>query len=276
MSIPAEKIEGLQYGLFDDIPAEIYHGDRSAVSKHWLDLIERSPAHLRLHLDEPIEKDSEALIFGGLLHTMILEPDLIDQEYIVSPKLDKRTKKGKEQFAEIEEKANGRIIIVDHLFDKAKAMATAARNHSKAKKILANGKAEVTKVWNDDESGEKCKARADWIHADCLLVDVKTTMDARHDKFVRDLINYRYDVQSGHYTDGFEIDKFLFFVIEKEPPYGVSLFVADHEIIQRGKTIRDHNLMQYAQCRIKNEWPCYTNEIQTLNLPPWARSINYE
>ena len=48
---------------------------------------------------------------GSGLHELILEPDLFRTNYIISPKIDKRTKEGKLQFAEFEKTAQGKTIL---------------------------------------------------------------------------------------------------------------------------------------------------------------------
>lgn len=56
-----------------------YHGGE-LVTKSKLDLIERSPAHLKYQLDNPRE-ETKALRIGKALHCAVLEPEVFLQEY---------------------------------------------------------------------------------------------------------------------------------------------------------------------------------------------------
>lgn len=263
------ETDGLPAGLID-LPADEYHADRSAVSKGWLDKIDRSPAHLKLYLDGARSEPTPAMVLGSLIHTAVLEPDLLDSEYAVQPKIDRRTKAGKEEYAAwIEEHANMTHVTSEQL-EQAKAIRDSVLHHRAASVLLRDGVAEQTVVWHDAGTGEKCKARADWLR-DSMVVDLKSTTDARPDAFAKAIANFRYDVQAAHYTDGFERDRFVFIVVEKDPPYGVAVYVADDSVFERGRSLRDRNLDTYSACMAKGHWPAYADTIQTVGLPAWAR-----
>lgn len=265
----AKKQDGLPLGHID-ISADDYHADRSAVSKSWLDRIDRSPAHLKAYLDG-YQHETPAMLFGRLVHCAVLEPDLLEQQFAVIPdSINRRTKAGKEEFAAWESEHQHHTIVTAADIDKAMKMRDAVSRNKAACALLGKGDPEQTVVWIDPDTGEKCKARADWLR-DSLIVDVKTTQDARPDAFARSIANYRYDVQIAHYGDGFERERFVFIAVEKEPPYAVAVYAADDIIRARGKRARRHNMETYAQCRANNHWPGYDEVIQPIQLPAWAR-----
>lgn len=251
------------------ISAENYHADRSAVSKSWLDRIDRSPAHLRAYLDGLTKADTPALVLGSLTHCAILEPDLLDAVYAVSPRVDRRTKAGKEVYAEWEASLKGQVIVTADQMEHAKAMRDSVRRNKAARALLSTGDAEETVVWQNSETGELCKARADWLREN-VIVDVKTTGDARPAEFAKSIANYRYSCQAAHYCDGFALDRFVFIAIERDPPYACAVYVADEVMRNRGKDDRDRNLRTYAECRASGEWPAYPQVITELSLPRWA------
>jgi hypothetical protein len=111
-----------------ELSNEEYHADTSAISKSGLDLVHRSPAHYyaaKLDPDRPAEKkDTPALRFGRAFHTLVLEPDLFFQEYAVLPeKVDRRTKAGKEAWAEFEAELGGREALTAEDGQRLGAMA---------------------------------------------------------------------------------------------------------------------------------------------------------
>lgn len=252
-----------------DLSADDYHADRSAVSKSWLDRIDRSPAHLRAYLDGH-SKDTPTLILGRLVHSAVLEPDLLADQFVVPPNINRRTKVGKEEYAAFEKDNAHKTIITQDQFDLALAIRDSVYGNRAAKALLTDGDPEATVVWRNAETGELCKARADWLREN-VIVDVKTCQDARPDAFARSIANYRYDVQTSHYGEGFDLDRFVFIAVEKDPPYACAVYAADDLIRQRGKEARDRNLNTYAECKAKDEWPGYEEVITTIHLPRWAQ-----
>lgn len=254
-----------------ELPAEQYHADRSAVSKGWLDRIDRSPAHLKVYLDG-YSRETPAMTLGRLVHTAVLEPDLLNDEFATVPtEINRRTKVGKAEYAEWEEENKHKTIIKADQLELAMAIRDSVRQNAAAKALLKNGDAEQTVVWKNSETGELCKARADWLREN-VIVDVKTTEDARPEAFARSIANYRYDVQTSHYEEGFDLNRFVFIAVEKTPPYAVAVYAADDLIRHRGKQARDRNLRTYAECKASGKWPGYEEVIKTIELPRWAVS----
>ena len=127
-----------------------YHSDREHVSKTWLDKINRSP----------------------------LEPDRFNTEFVCSPKLDKRTKAGKEEYAQFEAENSGKVVVDKSSFDKAVSMRDSVRAHKASRALLDAGSAEQSVFWNDSEFEVGCKARGDWVREN-IIVDLKTSLVIR-------------------------------------------------------------------------------------------------
>lgn len=247
-----------------------YHADRTAVSKSWLDKIERSPAHLKAYLDGTAANETTpAMALGSLTHAMILEPERFSSDFVMCPRLDKRTKAGKEAWVEFEDANTGKIVVPEKDWLQAEAMRDAVYEHPSARKLLTKGDPEQTVFWNDSNTGEKCKARADWLREN-FIVDLKTTADASPAGFAKSIANFRYHVQNAHYTDGFDLERFVFIAVEKAPPYGVAVYVLDEDSISKGTELRKRNMDVYAECKARNEWPGYSELVETINLPRWA------
>jgi hypothetical protein len=258
----------LNIGLHD-VPEDAYHADRTAVSKSWLDYIERSPAHLKAYLDGLTHRDSEELDIGRLAHCLILEEDRFLKQFVCAPKIDKRTTAGKQQWAEFEAANKGRMLVTQDHYKLVFNIRDAVMKHSKAAALLRNGEPEKTIVWKDANTGELCKARADWLRQNAI-VDIKTTRDARPSEFAKAIANYRYHVQAAHYEAGFNLNRFIFIAVEKDPPFGVAVYFADSEMVKSGTEARARNLGQYAECKASGNWPCYSESITTIQLPRWA------
>jgi exodeoxyribonuclease VIII len=239
------------------------------VSKSWLDRLDRSPAHLRAYLDG-YRPDSPAMALGRLTHVAILEPDLLDELFVTKPAdINRRTNAGKAEFADWERANAHKSIVTADQLELARAMRDSVRRNKAARALLTGGDPEETVVWRNLETGELCKARADWLREN-VIVDVKTTQDARPEAFARSIANFRYDRQVGHYSDGFNLDKFVFVVVESMPPHGVAVYAADSVMHRIGREARDENLRVYAECKATDNWPGYPDVISEIQLPSWA------
>jgi exodeoxyribonuclease VIII len=111
-----------------DIPNEVYHS-LPGISGSNLPLLAESNRHLdNKHLFNMGE--SPALMFGTLLHTMVLEPDDVDNRYVVMPEFGTKAETGvsKVQAArDFYEKNSGKIVIEASDFARVGRMARNAR-----------------------------------------------------------------------------------------------------------------------------------------------------
>lgn len=227
------------------------------------------------HPDEP----TPALVFGQMVHKLILEPGIFDQEFVIMPEVDRRTKDGKAIWAEFLNGAGTKTPIRTADYETALAMRNALMQHDLIAKLLS-GKHEMPLFWVDDLTGEMCKVRLDCLTElsdRVLIVDYKTTADASTDAFIRSAINYGYDFQAAMYTEAVKrvLGKeavFIFIAQEKEPPYAVNVLAADELLVQRGYDIFRELLGIYHDCKTSGNWYDYLgpdNQINVLGLPAY-------
>tara|TARA_E500000331_G_C17252275_1_gene711692 strand:+ start:1560 stop:2471 length:912 start_codon:yes stop_codon:yes gene_type:complete len=182
---------------------------------------------------------TQALVVGSATHCYILEPDKFDSRFVIAPKIDKRTKAGKEEWAEFEKtlvRKDGRDIeaITEEEFGMIVNMKKAVQNHGLARSLLSEGISEETIVWNDEKTGCLMKGKLDWRRPEeKIIIDLKTTRDASREGVLKSAFNYRYHVQQSVYIDGVQTItgendyRFMFIFVEKYPPYGVSVIELD-------------------------------------------------
>jgi len=256
-----------------------YHA-HPAVSKSGLDLIARSPLHYWARYIDPNRVPTEptaAMRLGTAVHTLTLEADQFESRYVTAPNVDRRTKAGKEAWAEWEVEAAGRELITADDRATISRMAEAVWRHPAAAMLLAlPGEAETTHMWTDATTGVDCKCRPDWLTGN-LIIDLKTTEDASPRGFQRSVATYRYHCQASWYLDGVQAstgtrpDQFIFICVEKKPPYAVGVYAADAEMIQIGAETAARDLEVYATCKAADAWPSYSDQIEPLSLPAWMR-----
>lgn len=254
-----------------DLPSGDYHA-HPAISKSGLDKIARSPAHYKSWLTE-LREETTALRIGTAVHCAVLEPKRFALDYVAAPKVDRRTKDGKAQWEAFETANAGKILLSGDEYATVANMAESARLHPAASELLSEGRAEAS-VFAELE-GVQAKCRPDWLRGDGIVLDLKTTEDARSGAFARSVANYRYHVQHAFYADllierGIDVKAFVFVAVEKAPPYGVIVYELDREAVDLGRDLYRRDLALYRHCIAINEWPCYTPNIEPLNIPAWA------
>lgn len=249
-----------------------------AISRSQLAMISESPEKFKYNLEHP-KPATPALLLGQVLHKLVLEPETFEEEFAVCPVVDRRTKIGKELFAEFEESAKGKTVVPAEIAEQAGFMRDALLANPFVVKLL-NGEREKEFFWSDDLTGEECKCRTDVltrVGGKMTIVDVKTTTDASTDAFMRSAINYLYDLQSGMYCEGVkkvtgEDPDFVFIAVEKEAPYAVNILKADKTFIQRGYDIFREFIGIYHDCKTTGNWWGYLGKhdiINNLTLPAY-------
>lgn len=241
-------------------------------------LHEGSPEKFMYEEEHP-EEPTPALIFGQMVHKLVLEPETFNDEFAVAPDVDRRTKDGKAAWALFAEMNDGKTIVKAEDYDTACAMRNALLENDLVMKLLS-GKHEIPLFWTDELTGEKCKVRLDCftpLSDKVLIVDYKSTNDAGTEAFIRSAINYGYDFQSAMYTEAVRrcMEKeavFIFIAQEKEPPYAVNVLAADQLLVQRGYDTFRELLGIYHECKVSGNWYGYLgpqNQINVLGLPAY-------
>jgi hypothetical protein len=236
-----------------------------AVRRSALWEIRKSPMHYKYAIEHP-EEPTEALRFGIAAHKFILEPETFFDEFVTVPKIDRRTKAGKEEWAEL--LASGKEFVTESDMDTIRAMDAAIMAHPTANALLKTGRHEVAFQWLEGTTNEPCKCRADCLteyKGNKYIVDYKTTTSCEDGAFERACRSYGYKLQAAMYTDGvfnqtFEEYGFAFVAQEKKPPYAVRVYFCDPGFIEEGLELFKSLIGTYHECRLSGEWPGYEDE----------------
>ena len=251
----------------------------------------KSMATWKYFVDNPQEeRDTPSLKFGRAYHKFCLEPYDFENEFIVSPKIDRRTKEGKAEYEAFLKQAGNKEVIDEETYDQLTKMRDVLYATPYVKKLI-DGEHEKSFFWTDEKTGIPCKCRPDSFGdfgGQGICVDLKTTTDAETDAFMRSALKFNYDVQAAHYTAGLEaIYKkqfdFVFIAQEVKPPYLVNVLQADEYFMQNGREVRDTMLQTYKKCIELDEYPAYMGFkdekrfINSLSLPKWLiNAMDYE
>lgn len=265
--------------MYENVPAEDYFA-WEAVSNSKLSLLKRSPKHYMHGFGE----ETEAMRLGSLVHSGVLEPLAIAKRYVFMPDYSKhpenKTKSGDRSFAKVTDFVKqmeenfrqlnfDKEIVTEAQYNVMVGMATALADNEQAKQLLRDGKAEVAVVWNDQETGLRCKAKADWLKPG-IMADLKTTADASD--FERSIGKYGYHRQMAFYcrglmANGIEVEPWII-CVEKSAPFGCRCAPMDSEALRIGAKEIDELLGLLVECQQNNHWPGYQNP-SVWSVPEW-------
>lgn len=253
-----------------------YYSD-PAISHSMLKHMAKSPAHFKAELERP-NVQTDAMLLGSLVHAMVLEPHVVEPNYLRAEKVDRRTKEGKAQWAAMQ--SEDKTLVKAEVWETAERMAESVLDCGVASSLVmeaaAMNKIEVEFKWNDNRFGVERKSKVDGI-TDHTIVDLKTTTDATRG-FDRSVVKYWYHTQAAYYRDalasaGMSRSLFTIIAVEKTPPYAVAIVRMDDDVMDWGKEIVDNWLDQLRSCKASQRYPSFTG-VRYFNKPAWAEERN--
>ena len=241
-----------------------------------------SPEKFKWFKDNPPEP-TKALLFGQVVHKMLLDPDTFDQDFAVAPAVNRTTKVGKQMWADFLDHAAGKTVVPQDMVTQAAEMVVMARQNVTVCDLL-DGVHEQEFFWTDEDTGEECKCRVDcltYVNGVPTIIDYKTAASAATHSFNRELFRYGYHFQAGMYTDGVmkamgltERPQFIFIVQEKKLPYAVNIVTVTDEVMLNGVDKFRELIGLYHECKTLGIWPGYMgflNEPNEAYLLEWAK-----
>lgn len=276
-----EKIDALLPGeslVIDDLSDELYHASEGW-SKSSLDTINRDPSLVIWQKNAPVDEDKLSTFeIGKALHTAVLEPHKLADEYAVAPSLNMRTNEGKAEFLRFNQENAHKIVLSEPDAKMVDFMARSVLAHPTANKLFSadDGKAEVSIWWRDPKTGIIFKCRPDWmctLFGQKFIVDLKSVANVWD--FEKSCENFRYHVQDVHYSWIYEnvfgiMPIFAFCAVSKTIEcgrYPVRLPILDESDKEDGKEALDKNIETLQDCLESNIW----GGFETITRPSWAK-----
>ena len=267
-------------GVYKNVPFAEYVG-WDAVNASSLVYMADCGAAYRHHKDSD-DEDTASKVRGRYTHSVILEPDTVDEVYAVGGPVNPRTGKtygmGTAKFTawEVEQ---GKTGVSPEMKEQAEGMAEALRAHAVVGPMLTGkGLSEVSVVWECEETGLLCKARIDrttMFEGVTALLDVKTAKDASPHGFARDSARLHYPAKACHYLAGAAAhDKrprvFVWAAVEPEPPHKIGVYFLHSEDQPVIEHRRRRWMRELKTCLDSGVWPDYTPSVaEALHIPVW-------
>lgn len=234
-------------------------------------LLSQTPLHFKYAEENKGKEDTPALVFGRAAHKYILEKESFFDEFAVAPQCDRRTKDGKEIYANFLIQSEGKSVISSDDYKAIEEMSKAIDETPLARPLLT-GECEQSFFWTDAETGEICKIRPDCITEYAgkkYLVDYKTTDSCADGHFERSVRKFGYKFQSGMYREGFFQNTFddvgfVFVAQEKKPPYAARVYFCSDEFINEGCEQFRKAISIYHYCKETGNWYGYSGPDNTL------------
>ena len=277
------------------VPMAEYHA-WDAASNSRLSLLARSPAHCRAAIDEPFA-DTEALAFGRAVHTAVLEPEEFSARYVTPRRCYgiKRDRQrcsnkgsvlmtsgewycGTHATSDASYRDTAKEVLSSADWDACQSIRESIHGIPRAKDLIEHLDAtEVSLRWTDQETGVPCKARLDGYSEELgVIVDLKTTRDARPKESQKAIANYGYHRQGALYIEGAAFNginarHYVIIAVEKTRPYAAAIYRLTEGAIDQGADEIRVLLRRYAECLETGEWPGYGDDVTDIGLPEWAQ-----
>ena len=254
-----------------------------ALSHSKLSCLAQNPMEFKMrYVDDPPTlppKESDAFAMGHAVHCLALEPERMDERFVVTPKIDRRTKEGKLQSMIFERDNEGKIVLTLEEYQDAMACVQALNNHAEFATIMAQPR-RVEVAFEFDLFGHRFKAKPDCIVDSMkLIVDIKTTDDASPHRWQWSAVDYGYHRQAWIYQEALMRStdaayKFIFAVVEKPKPSTrgipptVALYELDDVTLSMGYQDTRNLVTEYEHRLETNDWQQpYSSGIVPLRLP---------
>ena len=161
----------------------------------------------------------------------------VNNKYVVAPKLDRRTKQGKEDYANFLSKHINHTILSEDEFANIKGMSLSLKLNPLFISYLNKGEVEMSNYNTCKDTNIEIKTRPSikTFEDPSTIIDIQCCIDSSEKKFVSDFFNFNYAIRSSFNLDFSQSNKIIYALIEKNPPYQLSFYSLPKEVILQGR-----------------------------------------
>jgi hypothetical protein len=220
---------------------------------------------------------TDAMIFGSLCHTLLLEPKKFDDKYIIKPaELNRRGSNKIEHDAFFAAAAAKNLTVIKQAdLDKAKALAKSTISKFPVLTQMKSIEENFETYYLSNNIDYKFKGIIDAIHDRLGIFEIKIVNAASPAQKIQSVVySSCYHLQAWIYRFSQRQTKpgmgYNWLFVENEPPYEAWLYVPREEIFEDGHALCDLLLAKYENLKAKQ----FKTEghIMSLNRPAWAKA----
>lgn len=254
----------------DQLPNNLYHGDTSALtgstiphlsSSGMKKLIESPKAYSEIYLEGFSSGGSEAMDVGSYTHALLLEPHLVDKEFVIWTG-DRRAGRVWDDFRNDNA---GKTIITQKSKAQAEMMVAAFHKSKHGPRLIHPDLGQPEVSFLADFDGVPVKCRADFLRSvpvpgdpnpGAAIIDVKTSSSPLSDDEIANVIHkYSYELSTALYCDILEKydglkHSFYFVFLSKHGEGACRVWRASDKLIELGRKKYKRALEVYRDCLI--------------------------
>jgi hypothetical protein len=301
----------IEDGIYPHMPMVDYL-DADAINSHCIKLFHRSPSHLDdFWSGLTTDKKTKALEFGTELHGLVFEgkrnyvllPEKFKREELQCPNCDSIGKGQKCSACNLQRElvkneydwsgnateckewlaAQTLAVLTKEEETMLNASHAAIIECDAFKKLKKSRKprTEVSMFATDPITKLQLKCRADYLDKSFIL-ELKSTIDGSTWAFNREIGKRGYHIQAAiNYRVsrllGLKIKKFYYLVLEKGESPKVNFGEFDAISLRASIQKLDESLLKIAECKAKNKWPGYCDDVpNTFSLPDYLLEVPEE
>jgi exodeoxyribonuclease VIII len=225
--------------------------------------------------DRQAFKPSDAMRQGSLVDAMLTQTAEMPLLYVVAPDCDRRTKAGKEIWAEAQDRAveTGGEVISREWYENGQRIADMLSRDGITKESL-DGSGQNPHFWNDAEFGTSCRYMPDCeIPSNGLLVDLKKSRSPEPRAFQRQAYALGYDIQMAHYSEGYRDrygeypERCVLLAYQWDWPHNYSVNVLTADMLEEGRRRREEGMAVLRECYERDTWPSWG--VVDMDAPRW-------
>lgn len=248
-------------GIYEDLTYEDY-AEIPAFRSHDLTAIAKDPFAWKYRKGLV---QSPALLEGRVQHTVFLEHHKFDEEFVIQPSIDRRTKVGKAEYEDFLATVGNRTPITQDLYNTCMDRREIVKDYIPKE----TDKVEYTLVF--EWHGHPFKARMDWYDNEYVW-DLKTCRDASPRGFKGAINAFNYHMQAALYVDacrivGLPAEGFSFLAQEKAHPYPYVIYEMSDESMLYARSKNEQALAAILNAKESDNYSPYNLDgVQTIEL----------
>ena len=242
-------------GIYEDMPFEKYN----EIPAYRASDIKQVEQCVYTWKNQKGFSESPALLEGRVQHTVFLELHKFDDEFVIQPNINRRTKAGKEAYEDFIGGIAHRTPITQDLYETCMERRKIVQDLIPNK---SNDKTELTVCYMFH--GQPFKSRFDWYDGQHVW-DLKTCRDASPRGFRQAINNFKYHMQAALYVDackavGLPVDGFSFLAQEKAHPYPYVVYTMSSEALEYGRAKNEQALHRLLEAEKNDDYKPYNLE----------------